>query len=216
MDMDSSFDPNEHVFRSPAFESIIAETIEFLNETRPQPLPPPQRFTGPGVYLLYYRGGFKPYASITTRNAESLVEPIYAGKAVPRGWRQGRLPNTSSAALYNRLRKHARSIRAVENLTQSDFACRFILLKGKEADLITTVENALIRQYSPLWNSVIDGFGNNDPGATRYTQKLADWDTLHPGRSWEQKWEGPRPEPSAIVAEVKAHYRGRRSSTTDS
>jgi hypothetical protein len=114
------------------------------------------------------------------------------------------------------LRKHARSIRAVQNLDLSSFSCRFILLRGEEADLITTVENALIRQYKPLWNSVIDGFGNNDPGKTRYTQQLADWDTLHPGRTWEEKWKGPRPDPEEIVAEVQAHYSGRLNSTTDS
>ena len=34
-----------------------------------------------------------------------------------------------------------------------------------------------------LWNSLVDGFGNHDPGAGRYKGLRPRWDVLHPGRS---------------------------------
>ena len=48
-------------------------------------------------------------------------------------------------------------------------------------------ENILIERFKPLWNQVIDGFGNNDPGGRRATQYRSHWDVLHPGRPWAVK-----------------------------
>lgn len=53
--------------------------------------------------------------------------------------------------------------------------------------MIGTVEAALIRHYHPLWNTVVDGFGNHDPGSGRYNQEISEWDIVHPGRSWARK-----------------------------
>ena len=44
-------------------------------------------------------------------------------------------------------------------------------------------ENILIERFKPLWNQVIDGFGNNDPGGRRATQYRSHWDVLHPGKT---------------------------------
>lgn len=90
--------------------------------------------------------------------------PIYIGKAVPCGWRQGRIDESTSQELYRRLCNHTKSIAAAENLSKDDFLCRFMILENAASNLIGTVEAALIRHYRPLWNSVIDGFGNHDPG----------------------------------------------------
>lgn len=38
--------------------------------------------------------------------------------------------------------------------------------------------------FRPLWNVVVAGFGNHDPGKGRRGQEKSVWDTLHPGRSW--------------------------------
>ncbi|MDR0670086.1 MAG: Eco29kI family restriction endonuclease [Treponema sp.] len=38
-----------------------------------------------------------------------------------------------------------------------------------------------------LWNIVVDGFGNHDPGSGRYNQQISSWDTIHPGRNWAKK-----------------------------
>src|SRR5262249_6824895 len=45
-------------------------------------------------------------------------------------------------------------------------------------------ERLMIRTAAPVWNVVVDGFGNHDPGSGRYNQKVSPWDTLHPGRPW--------------------------------
>lgn len=39
-------------------------------------------------------------------------------------------------------------------------------------------------RFKPIWNKVLDGFGNHDPGKGRYEQQKSKWDTLHPGRAW--------------------------------
>lgn len=39
-----------------------------------------------------------------------------------------------------------------------------------ESDLVVPVEAELIRKYRPLWNTIIDGFGNHLAGSGRYNQ----------------------------------------------
>ena len=65
-----------------------------------------------------------------------------------------------------------------------------MILEDAAADMIGTVEAALIRNYYPLWNSTVDGFGNHDPGSGRYEQAVSDWDVLHPGRGWAERLNG--------------------------
>ncbi len=40
------------------------------------------------------------------------------------------------------------------------------------------------RSVLPIWNTLIDGFGNHDPGQGRRNQAKSRWDVLHPGRAW--------------------------------
>lgn len=213
--MFSPFNSANHIFHSSTFQQVVNEVLEFVASTPAQPLPPSQAFTGAGIYLLYYTGAFSPYSSIAEANSNTLSMPIYAGKAVPSGWRQARETSQASAALYRRLSEHATSVRVAENLELSDFKCRFVILEGEESSLISTVEATVIRRYRPLWNSVIDGFGNHDPGINRYRQILAGWDTLHPGRSWEKKWHGQRPDRAKLIEKIQIYFK-QRSSTTDS
>jgi hypothetical protein len=74
-----------------------------------------------------------------------------------------------------------------------------MILEGKESDLIGTVEAALIRHYLPLWNTVIDGFGNHDPGKGRYEQAKSDWDVCHPGRAWADKCMGTPKQKASLI-----------------
>ena len=203
--MSPFFDPDNHTFRSPTFESIVNEAIGFLEASPVQPLPVPERFIGPGIYALYYRGDFEPYARITLANQDKWTYPIYTGKAVPKGARQGRKRDSTSTELYSRLREHARSIEQTENLDLADFACRLTILNEEMSDLIVTVEAALIRRYAPLWNSIIDGFGNHDPGKGRRNQAVSEWDTLHPGRSWVERMTGPRADRGEVLAKVETY-----------
>jgi hypothetical protein len=165
-----SFDFRRHVFHSPQFHSVVDEAIEFFNNTPAHDLVPPDAFVGTGVYGLYYAGDYEPYAEISRLNRSGCVQPIYVGKAVPPGWRTARSQETDAPVLYRRLQEHARSIQQIEDLLVDDFSCRFVILHGIESDLVVPVEAELIRRYKPLWNSVVDGFGNHDPGRGRYNQ----------------------------------------------
>jgi hypothetical protein len=200
------FDREDHVFYSPTFESVVQEVINFLEQTEAYTLPLQDRFNGPGVYALYYQGDFEAYSPIAAANGDELNEPIYVGKAVPKGRRRGRARSSDSAELYKRISEHRRSIDKAENLAPEDFSCQFVILEEEMTDTIVTVESALIRKHRPLWNSVIDGFGNHDPGDGRYDQQPSEWDTLHPGRSWVEKLEGEPRDRKAIITRVEDFY----------
>lgn len=203
------FNRAEHIYSSPHFEEIIKDTIRFFNGTPIYELPSPERFHGTGVYAIYCisrQGVYSPYHSI---NRTSFRLPIYVGKAVPRGWRQARTttsPDAKTFELYGRLREHSRSIGQGSGIEISDFRCRFIILEGQESDLISTVEAALIRMYRPLWNVVVDGFGNHDPGKGRYNQAKSDWDVYHPGRKWAEKCLGTSSSFAEVDARVEDYF----------
>jgi len=90
----------------------------------------------------------------------------------------------------------------VGNLQTEDFNCRFTILTHIETDLIGPVEAELIRRYQPLWNCVIDGFGNHDPGSGRYNQAPSEWDVLHPGRPWAERLTGVLPSLAIVTEKV--------------
>lgn len=202
---DLFFDRDDHTYHSPKFQSVVEEVIDFLKNTPAHSLPLSNRFNGPGVYILYYQGDFGPYSPISHGEEEELSDPIYVGKAVPKGRRQGRNRSSDSAELYKRISEHRRSIEKVENLKPEEFSCRFVILEDEMSDTIVTVESALVRKHTPLWNSVIDGFGNHDPGSGRYHQRPSQWDTLHPGRSWVEKLEGEPRDRSDVIEEIQDH-----------
>lgn len=142
-------------------------------------------FQGAGIYAIYYSGAFPAYQPIAAENRERHFPkwPIYVGKAIPPGGRRGSfsLSATTTTALFNRLREHAESVAAASNLRTEDFLCRFLVVQ----DLwIPLAEGLLISHFAPLWNRLVDGFGNHDPGAGRYNGLRPRWDVLHPGRPW--------------------------------
>jgi hypothetical protein len=150
-------------------------------------LPPSGAFVGAGIYALYYTGPFPPYRKVSERNAkDQWCSPIYVGKAVPPGARKGGygLGESPGEVLYRRLREHSESIDQTENLSLSDFKCRYLIV---DDIWIPLGESLLISMFSPLWNQMLDGFGNHDPGAGRYNQQRSPWDVIHPGRPWAKK-----------------------------
>lgn len=194
----------EHIFRSESFVELIDEAVAFMVNTPMESLPPDEKFSGGGVYALYYNGDFPLYQKIYSQNKEL---PIYVGKAVLPGWRQGRdTVKENDPALYRRLGEHSRSINAVKNLELSHFSCKFVVLKSQEADLISTVEAAMTRRYNPLWNSHIDGFGNHDPGKGRYEQARSEWDVLHPGRVWAERLNGIPPDGNKVEEKIGTYH----------
>jgi hypothetical protein len=204
--MEADFDYSAHVFSSPTFRSVVDEAIEFFGQTPLHHLPPPVTFLEGGVYALYYVGGFEPYSKLSILNKESYTFPIYVGKAVPLGWRKGHTQSSATSTLYQRLREHTGSINQVQNLKIEDFRCRFMILKDIESDLVVPVEAGLIRKQVPLWNTVVDGFGNHDPGAGRYNQAKSEWDILHPGRKWAERLTGASPNLVNILEKVQFYF----------
>src|SRR5262245_47087332 len=94
-------------------------------------LPPPAPFRGAGIYALYYIGAFPTYQRITAQNLdENWALPIYVGKAVPKGARQGGygLNEAPGEVLYNRLREHAISIQQGADLDLTAFHCRYLVV----------------------------------------------------------------------------------------
>ncbi len=149
-------------------------------------------FVGAGVYAIYYKGDFSLYEPISEANKTDFVQPIYAGKAVPQGARKGNvvLDSLSGNDLYRRLNDHKKSIIAASNLKVEDFFCRFLIV---DDIWIPLGESVLIQQTKPLWNNVVDGFGNHDPGSGRGKQQRSPWDMLHPGRAWAEKLAPVKP-----------------------
>lgn len=157
-------------------------------------------FNGSGVYAIFLIDkSDSPYAE---RTRDYSCTPIYVGKAVPKGSRQGTNETPNNRTLRSRLTKHAKSINHAENLDISKFACRFIILPDAYSGLIPAIETYIIRKCTPLWNSRIDGFGNNDPGNGRYNQSPSEWDILHPGRPYAEKCTGIRPSIDTILLKL--------------
>lgn len=176
------------VFNPLSFESLSNSIARELSQVPTCPLSELPRFEGPGIYALYYTGGFAPYEPIAKANRrEPGSWPIYVGKAEA-STRKGETiqapDDYSGDALYKRLGNHAKSINLVENLSVDDFHIRALVLAYV---WVPMAEASAISMYRPLWNTLIDGFGNHDPGKGRYNQMRSRWDTLHPGRSWSEK-----------------------------
>lgn len=201
----TQFDRSRHVFYSDYFSEIIKDAIRFFNGTPVLPVPPPEKFYGAGVYALYYIGSNSLYKRLYELNRTSFAYPIYVGKAVPAGWRQARAKKLSNE-LFARLNDHYRSITAAYGLEPKDFRCRFIIMEGDATDMIGMVEAALIRLYKPVWNSVVDGFGNHDPGEGRYGQAKSDWDIIHPGREWAEKCTGKHSTKQEIINNIRNYF----------
>ena len=166
---------------NPLDKKVLGAAIaEAMLSTPAHPLGTLKKFAGAGVYALYYTGGFDAYAALAKRNRGGKFEaPIYVGQALPEGGRKGIDVAVETDALYRRLSKHRNSIKTVDNLSIDDFYCRVLVL---DDTFIRLGEASLIAIFTPVWNSVVDGFGNNPPGSRRDDSVRSRWDTLHPGR----------------------------------
>ena len=117
---------------------------------------------GAGVYAIYYTGDFPSYTPVAAKNrGDAFEQPIYVGKAVPKGARKGGLTFDASAgtAMRDRLRQHASSIREATNIELADFQYRSLVV---DDIWIPLGENMMIELFQPIWNRVVDGFGNKN------------------------------------------------------
>lgn len=168
-------------------------------------LPPDESFDGAGIYAIYYMGDHPCYRSMAGHNQRFETKiPIYVGKAIPDGARKGGfgLGLSANKALAKRLREHAKSIEASTNLELSHFRCRHLVV---DDIWIPLGEAMLIEQFQPVWNTLLDGFGNHDPGKGRYNQSKSAWDVLHPGRPWADKCQ-PNPKSSSDIEQGVIQY----------
>lgn len=177
---------------------------EALIGRRAVPLDGLARFTGAGIYALYYSGRYPAYSALATRNIGGRFDaPIYVGKAIPKGGRKGAVagPADTDRSLHGRLAEHADSVRAASNLDIADFHCRFLVT---DEIWIPLGESLLITKFAPIWNNIVDGFGNHDPGKGRHAGKRPLWDVLHPGRPWALKCAERDDTTAQIDAQVRA------------
>lgn len=188
----------------------LGESI-FNAMVTPQPAPVDAvgAFVGGGIYAIYYTGQYEPYSLLAEENRDGKFRaPLYVGKAVPAGARKG-INVTSgkrSHALSKRLREHAASLRAAQNLDTRDFWVRWLVI---EPIWIPLGEQIMIARHTPLWNSLIDGFGNHDPGSGRISGIRSRWDTLHPGRPFAPKFPERHETQANIEQDVREHLRQR-------
>lgn len=183
--------------------------VDALLEEQPIRLSDLASFFGAGIYAIYYHGPFPAYGPISVNPADPNSTPIYAGKAVPAGSRRGASlsVNLTTRALWNRLAEHRDNIGEIEknggNLSIGDFSVRYLVV---DDIWIPLGESLLISTYNPVWNRVVDGFGNHDPGAGRYNGLRPLWDVLHPGRYWAPKCRERTETVEEIIARITAHF----------
>lgn len=188
-------------------KEIAANVADKMLQRPPHGLGQISSFRGAGIYAIYYLGDFPAYRRLANLNkGGALRMPIYVGKAAPQGKRKGGLvfDDSKSLALFSRLSDHADSIRACENLDIKDFQCCYLIVDHLWLEL---AEAMLIARFAPLWNRLIDGFGNHDPGQGRYTGMRPRWDVLHPGRHWAAKCKPREDTAEEIEQEVIAYLR---------
>lgn len=164
-------------------------------------------FDGAGIYALYYSGDFPAYecmAKINQRKPGAWA--IYIGKADADSTRKGNplaAPQEVGRKLYNRLSKHRQSIEQAENLEVNDFFIRRLVISPTWVPL---AESIALRLHHPLWNTLLDGLGNHDPGSGRYQGMKPKWDHVHPGRPWANRLQKARPETPKELADSAARY----------
>lgn len=182
--------------------------LDALLEQHPQSLAELLPFRGAGIYAIYYHGSFDAYKPVSINPNEASAKPIYVGKAIPTGSRKGAslISTTGGQALWKRLSDHKDTIFSVEkaagNLRLADFSVRYLVV---DDIWIPLGESLLIATFSPLWNTVVDGFGNHDPGAGRYNGLRPIWDVLHPGRVWADRCK-VRPQNIADITQSIVRY----------
>ncbi len=70
-------------------------------------------------------------------------------------------------------------------------------------------ESLLIQMFTPVWNRLIDGFGNHDPGKGRYQGQMPSWDVLHPGRGWVGRLQPYKRSADELLEGVSEFFRNK-------
>jgi hypothetical protein len=176
---------------------VVALTL--VAQTK-HPLARIPEFYGAGVYAIYYRGDFPPYAPLKGRD-----HPIYVGKADPDN-QAAKDAVSQGTKLSARLNEHARSIRkAATTLDINDFECRFLIV---QTGFQKSAEDYLINFFKPIWNSetkICFGLGKHGDSSETRVNKRSPWDTMHPGREWADATTENQKPPETIIEQIGAH-----------
>ena len=187
-------------------QNLGSSVAEALVSATAHPLGALPAFNGVGIYAIYYCGAFPAYKQIADQNGDrsSPRVPIYVGKAVPAGARKGGAlaDPLQSRALFNRLGEHAESIKLAENLAIEDFVCRYLIV---DEIWIPLGESLMIAKFAPVWNSIVEGFGNHDPGKGRYQGMMPRWDAVHPGRAWALRCKQREESATDILRDAQSY-----------
>lgn len=181
---------------------VVALTL--VAQTK-HPLAKIPEFYGAGVYAIYYRGDFAPYAALKDRD-----HPIYVGKADPDN-PAAKDAVSQGTKLSARLNEHARSIRkAVTTLDINDFECRFLIV---QTGFQKSAEDYLINFFKPIWNSetkICFGLGKHGDSSETRVNKRSPWDTMHPGREWADATAENQKSRDTIIEQINAHLEAHR------
>lgn len=185
----------------------LGMSIAIALENQPvQSLVDLEKFDGAGIYALYYTGKYPAYEPLSRVNRKRMGSwAIYIGKAEAENARKGdstQLYKAGGSKLYSRISNHVKSIGYTNNLDIRDFQFRALTVMPT---WIPLAEIVAIRLHQPVWNSIVDGFGNHDPGKGRYRATRPRWDTLHPGRPWAERLEKRSESPENITQDVVTH-----------
>jgi hypothetical protein len=176
---------------------VVALTL--VAQTK-HPLARIPEFYGAGVYAIYYRGDFAPYAPLKGRD-----HPIYVGKADPDN-QAAKDAISQGTKLSARLNEHARSIKkAGTTLDINDFECRFLIV---QTGFQKSAEDYLINFFKPIWNSetkICFGLGKHGDSSETRVNKRSPWDTMHPGREWADATTENQKSPETIIEQIGAH-----------
>lgn len=161
----------------------LGEQIREALEKRPVIEMPPPKFNGAGIYAIYFNGaGKKGYEALSQVNNDKAgwQLPVYVGKAVPKGARKGlaTMDATKGIAMWDRIKQHSKSLTEA-GFDLRDFRVRYLMV---DDIWIPLGEMLTIVKFHPVWNLVLDGFGNKVPGKNRH--QLPTWDIMHEGRPW--------------------------------
>jgi hypothetical protein len=162
-----------------------------------------KKFYGSGVYAIYYRGDFSPYAPLS-----GTETPIYVGQAAPK-FGNARTPIDQGPQIADRLSTHCSNIRkAASTIAVGDFECRALVVQsGWESP----AEDYLIHLFRPIWNNetnILYGIGKHGDAAVTRANKRSPWDTLHPGRQWAGASQlVDAKSPTQIAEELDEHFK---------
>lgn len=196
---------------NPLDQANLAESLARALERRPDiGFDDLSMFEGVGIYAIYYRGPHLLYRRLSDINQDGARMPIYVGKAVPKGARKGgrggkvKPGPSKSRPLRGRLLKHKGSIQDTTTLAIRDFTLRYLIV---DPIFVPLGESAMIGRYEPVWNVLMDGFGNNPQGSGRNLQMRSVWDEVHPGRKAAEVLPPNPVNPDDLARRVEEHLR---------